>query len=147
MEGVKLLLIGAGVVLAACSSQEKKPVLQQVTAETSAASTTSKHQFAKYLELAGFRLRESSPGKLDVKFVAVNHSDADLGDVTVKIRVKTSQSAPEDAPVTEFEAKIPGFGPQETREITAKSETKLRIYELPDWQFLRTEFDITAPTL
>jgi hypothetical protein len=118
-----------------------------VTVENSVASTASTHRFAKYLELAGFRLRESSAGKLDVKFVAINHSDADLGDITVKVRVRTSQAAPEDPPVTEFEVNIPSFGPQETREITGKAETKLRIYELPDWQFLRTEFDITAPAL
>jgi hypothetical protein len=134
-------------VLAACSTQDKKLVLQQVTVENSVASTASTHRFAKYLELAGFRLRESSAGKLEVKFVAVNHSDADLGDITVKVRVRTSQAAPEDPPVTEFEVNIPSFGPQETREITGKAETKLRIYELPDWQFLRTEFDITAPAL
>lgn len=144
---MKLLLICTGLLLVACSSQDKKLVLTQVTAESSTATTASKHRFAKYLELAGFRLRESAAGKLDVKFVAINHSDADLGDITVKIRIRTNQAAPGDAPVTEFEASIPKFGPQETREISAKAETKLRIYELPDWQFLRAEFDITAPTL
>jgi hypothetical protein len=29
--------------------------------------------------------------------------------------------------------------------VDAKVNTKLRIYELPDWQFLRAEFDITSP--
>ena len=126
------------IVLAGCSS--KVTVTKSV-----APSTVSHHPLAKYIELVGFRLTESSAGKLNVKFSAINHSDADLGDLTVKIRIRTTQAAPTDPPVTEFEAKIPNVGPQETKDITAKAETKLRIYELPDWQFLRAEFDITSP--
>lgn len=133
------------IALAGCSSKDK-PALQQVTAETSAASTASRHPLAKYIELAGFRLTETSAGTLNVKFAAINHSDADLGDLKVRVTVKTNQAAPGDAPVTEFDASIPSLGPQEAREVAAKAATKLRIYELPDWQFLRAEFDITSPT-
>jgi hypothetical protein len=30
--------------------------------------------------------------------------------------------------------------------VTASAETKMRLYELPDWQFLRADFDIVSPT-
>jgi len=142
---VKSLALLCLVVLSSCSTKEK-PALQQVApVAAGVASTTSKHPLAKYVELAGFRLTEATAGKLNVKFAAINHSDADLGDLTVKIRLKTNQSAPQDPPVTEFEAKIPSLGPEETKDISAQATTKLRIYELPDWQFLRAEFDITSP--
>lgn len=130
------------VLLAGCS---KEPALQQVTEESGPATATGRHPLAKYIELSGFRLTEASAGKLNVKFAAINHSDANLGEMTVKVRIKTNQAAPGDAPVAEFEAHIPNFGPQETKDVTAKADTKLRIYELPDWQFLRAEFDITSP--
>lgn len=136
---MKLFALLCIVVLAGCSSKEN-PAIQSV-----APPAASHHPLAKYVELVGFRLTESSAGKLNVKFSAINHSDADLGDLTVKIRIKTNQAAPADPPVTEFEVKIPNVGPQETKDVTAKAETKLRIYELPDWQFLRAEFDITSP--
>jgi hypothetical protein len=47
--------------------------------------------------------------------------------------------------VTEFEAKIPTLAPLEVKDVTAQANTTLRIYELPDWQFLRADFDITSP--
>ena len=52
---------------------------------------------------------------------------------------------PGDEPVATFEAKVPSVGPEETKDVTVEVPTKLRIYELPDWQFLRGEFEILAP--
>ena len=47
--------------------------------------------------------------------------------------------------MAEFDAKIPALGPQEDHDVLATTKTKLRVYEMPDWQFLRAEFDITSP--
>lgn len=109
------------------------------------ALTTSKHPLAKYIEFSGFRLTEAGPGKLKVQFAAINHSEADLGELAVKIKLVTFNAKPEDPPVTEFETKIPSLGPLEVRNMEASAPTKLRVYELPDWQFLRAQFDITSP--
>lgn len=109
------------------------------------ATAAGKHPLAKYIELAGFRLSENGAGKLKIKFAAINHSEADLGELTVKVRLVTSAFKPGDPPITEFDAKIPNLGPEETQTITANANTKLRLYELPDWQFLRADFDITSP--
>ena len=75
----------------------------------------------------------------------VNHSDADIGDLGLKIKLTTSAAKPDDPPVAEFETKIPSLGPQENKDVTVNVPTKLRIYELPDWQFLRGQFEITSP--
>jgi len=40
---------------------------------------------------------------------------------------------------------FPRWGPQEIKDVTASTETKLRIYEMPDWQFIRAEVEILAP--
>jgi hypothetical protein len=132
--------------LVSCSSfpggEKSKPVLKEIAGP---ATTTTKHPLAKYIELGGFRLSESGAGKLRVKFVAVNHSEADLSELTVKIRLITSVAKPGEPPVTEFEAKIPALGPQEIKDVSATAATKLRVYEMPDWQFLRAEFDILSP--
>jgi hypothetical protein len=134
------------VLLAGCSSPAPQPSAKQATPEiTGPATTTSKHPLAKYIELAGFRLAEAKPGQLEVKFVAINHSEADLGDLELTIRLRTTAAKPEDPPVAEFQAKVASLGPLEIRDITGKVNTKMRIYELPDWQFLHAEFDITSP--
>jgi hypothetical protein len=110
-----------------------------------AARPIGKHPLAKYLELVGFRMSEAGPGKLNIKFVVVNHSEADIGDLAVKVKLTTTAAKPEDPPVAEFETKVPTLGPFEIRDVTAMAPTKLRIYELPDWQFLKAEFEITSP--
>jgi hypothetical protein len=110
-----------------------------------ALANNAKHPLAKYVELTGFRLSESGAGKLKIKFVAINHSEADLGDLTVKVRLVTNTFKEGDEPVTVFESKIPSLGPGEVRDVNAAGTTKFKLYELPDWQFLRADFDITEP--
>ena len=133
--------------LTACSTPAPQP--KQTKAADAfgpgPAAAAGKHPLAKYIELAGFRLSESGAGKLKIRFAAINHSEADLGELAVKVRLVTSAFKPGDPPITEFEAKIPNLGPEETQTITANANTKLRLYELPDWQFLRADFDITSP--
>ena len=142
-----LLLTGLLVSLAGCSSTQPASTEVKPASSTSpgAATSTSKNPLAKYIELAGFRISESGAGKMKVKFAAINHSDADLGDLTVKIRLLTNVSKPGDEPITEFQAKIASVGPEETKDVEASATTKLRLYELPDWQFLRYDFDIVSP--
>jgi hypothetical protein len=106
---------------------------------------TNKHPLAKYLELSGYRIAETAPGKLSIKLAVVNHSEADIGDLTLKIKLVTTAAKPDDPPITEFEAKVPALGPQELKDVTATAATKLRIYELPDWQFIRAAVEITSP--
>ncbi len=132
--------------LAGCSSPP--PPVKPAKAGASESTVTTfaaKHPLGKYLELSGYRLAEKGAGKLAVKLVVINHSEADIGDLTLKIRLVTTAAKPEDPPITEFEAKVPSLGPQEIKEVSAMANTKLRIYELPDWQFIRAEVEITSP--
>jgi hypothetical protein len=134
------------LALAACTTPAPAP--KALVADPNGpgpALTTSKHPLAKYIEFSGFRLTEAGPGKLKVQFAAINHSEADLGELAVKVKLITSNAKPDDPPVAEFETKIPSLGPLEVRNIEASAPTKLRVYELPDWQFLRAQFDITSP--
>ena len=142
-----LLAISFLLSLAACSSApDAKQAKQTVPLEPPGAATPiGKHPLAKYIELVGFRLTEASAGKLNVKFAVVNHSDADIGDLAVKVKLTTTAAKPGDEPIAEFQAKVPSLPPQEIKEVSASGTTKLRIYELPDWQFLKSEFEITSP--
>ena len=143
---MRTLLVVLSFSLAACSSAPETKSAKQAPVEFGGpAAATNKHPLAKYIEFSGYRVSEAGPGKLRIKFIAVNHSEADLGELIVKMRMTTSVAKPGDPPVTEFEAKIPNLGPQEIRDVTATTDTEKRAYEIPDWQFIRTEFDITSP--
>lgn len=134
------LIVTLTVIFSACSSPAPE------TAKAKAAEPAAKrHRLAKHLELVGLRLSESGVGKLKIRFLVVNHSEADLGDLTLKVRLVTTSSKPGEPPLAEFQSKIPNLGPHETQDISATVATKLRVYELPDWQFLRPEFDVISP--
>src|SRR5271154_3379363 len=113
--------------------------------EPTSAVPLKTHPLAKYVELVGFRLTEAGGGKLRVKFAVVNHSEADIGDLGVKVRLTTSSAKPEDPPIAVFDVKVPTLGPEEIQDVSATIPSKLRVYELPDWQFLKAEFEITSP--
>lgn len=135
-------------MLAACSSppaDDSKQAKKTGPLEPTSAVPIKRHPLAKYVELSGFRLSEAGGGKLKIKFVVINHSLADIGDLGVKVRLTASAAKPDDPPIAVFDAKVPTLGPEEIQDVTATVATKLRGYELPDWQFLKAEFEITSP--
>jgi hypothetical protein len=142
-----LLPFTIALLLAGCSSTapEAKPAKSASPYGPGPATATGKHPLAKFIELSGFRLTLGKAGELKIKFTAINHSDADLEELGVHIRIVTTVAKPGDPPVTEFDAKVPALGPQEDHDVEATAATQLKAYEFPDWQFLRADFDITSP--
>lgn len=139
--------IVVSLTLAACSpTPDTKPAKSTAPlAPPGAAVAINKHPLAKYIEVDGFRIEESGVGKLKITFGVINHSQADIGDLGLKIRVTTSAAKPDDPPVAEFDVKIESLGPLENKDVSVTVPTKMRVYELPDWQFLRAQFEITSP--
>lgn len=135
------------LTLAACSpAPETKPAKSSTPIPaTGAAVATNKHPLAKFIEVDGIRITESGPGKLKITFAVINHSEADIGDLGLKFKLTTSAAKPDDPPVAEFDAKVPSLGPLENKDVSVTVPTKMRVYELPDWQFLRGQFEITSP--
>jgi hypothetical protein len=99
----------------------------------------------KYVEVSGIRFVESSNHQTEARFVVVNHSDADITDLggTVNIWGRTAKSEEEAAGTFSF--KLASLKPNESKEAAAPLSTKLKPYELPDWQNLSAEVQITSP--
>jgi hypothetical protein len=98
----------------------------------------------KYIEVSGVRFIENAKKETEVKFVITNHSSAEIsglaGNVTIWGRTRTSE---EDAAGTfTFNTNL---APWESKELSAPLNSKLKIYELPDWQNVSTDVQITAP--
>src|SRR5258708_744360 len=133
------ILLAGLVGMTACSSSgtQAKP------ASTAAAPASSKNTnpTAKYMELVGFRVNEKSPGHLEVQFGVVNHSEADLGEVKMEVTLRTTTAKAGDPPLITFPAKVASLGPAEMKPVTVDIPTKRRVYELPDWQFLKADFE------
>ena len=103
------------------------------------------HRLAKFVELVGIRITEDAKQKLQIRLIVVNHSAAELGDMKMNVALRPVTGKADAPPVSEFPITVPSLGPYESKEVTATIATKLRAYELPDWQFLRPEFIITTP--
>ena len=130
------------VVLSGCSSAPPATASAPVSHTPVAAS---QNPVAKYIELAGFRLDEKGPGQLQIQFVVINHSDADVGDLGLQVNLRATTAKPGEPPLFSFPATVQDLGPEEVKPVTVTVPTKLRVYELPDWQFIRADFVVTSP--
>jgi len=115
------------------------------TVNTAATTGGKPSSMQKFIEVAGVRFVEDPKDKNKVlaRFVLINHSEADVsglaGTVTVAAHTDKSQ---ETAGSFAFNTNL---GPFQSKEMSAPLDTTLKIYELPDWQFVHTDVQITAP--
>ncbi len=141
---MKLVLLAAGALfLSACSPAPSDSAKKMPAPQTSVPEGSN--PAGRYLELSGFRVTERTPGKLQVQFAVVNHSDADLGDISLDVALKTTTSKNTDPPLVTFSTKVAAVGPQELKTVSVDVPSKLRPYELPDWQFLKADFKLVEP--
>lgn len=127
-------------------SQAASPALARLKMESPAASGAAKpHPLARHIEITGLRLSEDTRQRATIQFLVVNHSGADLSGLAAQVRLVAISPRGEREEVGNFSFRVPVLGPYESRELKAPLTTSLRVYELPDWQFLKAEFEITSP--
>ena len=114
-------------------------------APSSAGANAKASALQKYVEVVGLRLIEEPNKKPQVRFVVVNHSGAEIADLAGNVNLWARTAKSEEEAVGTFSFKIASLGPYETKEMSGLLSTKLRVYELPDWQNLVPEVQITSP--
>lgn len=139
------LFVAAVLVACSSSSSSNKQTKAPPSIPSHFTASNTSNPIAKYIELVGFRVTERSPGHLIVQFGVVNHSEADVGDVKMKVNLGTTAAKPGDPPLISFPAQVSRLGPNELKDVMVEVPTKLRVYELPDWQFLKADFEISEP--
>jgi hypothetical protein len=114
-------------------------------ASSSAGANAKASALQKYVEVVGLRLTEEPNKKPQVRFVVVNHSGAEIADLAANVNLWARTAKSDEETVGTFSFKIPSLGPYETKEMSGLLTTKLRVYELPDWQNLVPDVQITSP--
>jgi len=137
-----LLLLAASLVGCSSSSSSDKQGKTVAPPPAHFIAAKSSNPAGKYIELVGFRVNEESPGRLEIQFGAVNHSEADVGELKLLVNLSTSAAKPGDPPLISFPAKV-SLGPSDMKNVKVLVPSKLRVYELPDWQFLTADFQIS----
>jgi hypothetical protein len=113
----------------------------------STSATPGMQALREALEVTGLRLLEDKNKKPEVAFVVVNHSGAPLTDVSATVTLRPSTAKPATEIVGIFAFQHVSLGPFESRELRAPLKTTLRMFELPDWEFLKTDLSLSSPSI
>jgi hypothetical protein len=138
--------LGAGVYWVAHSLRGGSQAASPAPIENVPAKTPAKENvLQKYVEVTGIRFMQNSKKETEARFLVVNHSGAAISDLagTVNIWGRTAKSEEEAA--GSFSFRVPSLGPYDSAEQSALVRTKLKVYELPDWQNVSAEVAITSP--
>jgi hypothetical protein len=135
-----VLTAGIGVLKNTMTpSAEATPVPAKQAAGPAAQQVS--HPLSKYLEVTGVRVVLDFNRKSQVQYIVVNHSAAEIADITLHVTVRGEGRT---QPICAFSFRLPSLGPFESKELSMPIEKPARGVELPEWQNLRTEFQITA---
>jgi hypothetical protein len=141
---VALLSLGVSLYLVTRPSTPAGSAPEKTTA---GALAVKRHPLWKHIEVTGIRITEDAAQKAQVQFLVVNHSGADIADLGGTLTLKPRGAKSGNAPLASFEFKVPSIGPYESKELKNTVHSNLRAYELPDWQFLETDIQITSPVV
>ena len=144
---VVFLLLGAGIYYFMNRSDSSTPAAasQEKAADTSSASKRKvTNPLQKYVEVGGIRMMTQDKQPV-VRFVVVNHSGAEIVDLGANVTLLASTSRSDEDSVGTFSFKVPSLSSNESKELTEPLKTKLKPYELPDWQNTTAEVQITSP--
>lgn len=146
---VAFLLLGAGIYYFMNHSDSSSPTTADKTAADSSGGAASKQKVTnpvqKYVEVMGIRMMTQDKEPV-VRFLVVNHSGAEIVDLAANVTLLASTSRSDEDAVGTFSFKVPSLGSNEFKDLTAPLKTKLKPYELPDWQNTTAEIQITSPT-
>lgn len=137
-----------GIVFGAYKLINRTPTKPTPVVENPAAKPGAPvNAIQRYIEVAGVRFMEDPKHKDEVlvRFILINHSDADLDGLAGNVTIWGSTRRSEEDAFGSFSFKT-GLKANESKELTEKLTTKKKIYEMPDWQNATTDVQITAPT-
>jgi hypothetical protein len=121
------------------------PGRRPLPTDEATSATLSANVLNKYIEVTGLRLLEENPKNLQVAFVIVNHASAPLTDIAGTVTIRPITAKADGESVGTFNFRLPELRPYESKDMRAPLQSKLRVYELPDWQFIRADVVITSP--
>jgi hypothetical protein len=148
-------LVFGGVVFGAYSiwqNLKKEPATSQSStgalenpSTVTATGAARNNPLLKQIEVAGLRLTQNKAKKTEIRFLLINHSGGEIQDVAGVLSLRARTSKKDEEPIGACAFKLPALGPYESKDMAAVLDTKLKVYELPDWQNLEAQLQITSP--
>ena len=142
-----MLLLGVGAALYFWVLRPGRTNVQEKAGLENPANPSQQkvsNPLQKYVEVVGIRLM-SVEKKPSARFVVINHSNAEISGLKANVTLWASTSRSEEDSIGSFSFDLPSLGANGSKELTAALKTKLKPYELPDWQNATAEIQITSP--
>jgi hypothetical protein len=144
---VLFALVFVGVVFGVYRIVNRTPAQPSAAVQTPVSKPGAPaNPIQRYIEISSVRFLED-PKKKDqtlARFVLTNHSDAEFTGLAgnVSMWAGKGRSAGDAQGSLSFKTDLK---PNESKELTEPLVTTKKIYELPDWQMVTTDLQITAP--
>jgi hypothetical protein len=139
--GVAAVLLGVGYFVWNRNEAREGKAEAPKTELENVKGGRSTHPLAKQIEVTGLRLRMPKPGQAEVQMVVVNHSAAEIAELSMDVVLGGKGSSKE---VAAFPVKVKRLSPFGSSEVTARAKTEISAIDLPDWQFLEARVVIQA---
>jgi hypothetical protein len=137
-----ILVFGAIYYFMSRGDSSSGSTAKAATAGSAAKAVSSPLQ--RSVEVTG--LRFVSSGKTPaVKFVVVNHSGSPLSDLTGTVTLWAGTSRSDEDSIGTFNLNADVIEAGGSKDMQAPLKTKLKAYEMPDWQNATAEVQITSP--
>jgi hypothetical protein len=124
------------------NAESKAAVAPPAIATPAPAEVTPSHSLADFIEVTGFRIVVDINKKSEIHYLVVNHSAAELSDMTIYVTLRAGNAKPGQPPLSRFSFRAAGLGPFESKEMTSPIEKVSRSMVLPEWQDLRADVQI-----
>jgi hypothetical protein len=141
---IALLLVLGGLYYYMQPSPGKPDAGEKAPPASAAVADKATHPFQKYVEVVGIRI-VTQQNKPVAKVVLVNHSAAEINGLEANVTLWASTKRSEEDSIGTFKIKVASLAPNGSADASAPLNTKLKTYELPDWQNLTAELQITSP--
>jgi hypothetical protein len=120
---------------------EEKPAAEAMAAKP-AEGAAAGGPVNKSIEVVGLRMiTNKNPA---VKFVVVNHSGSEVSGISGDVKLWLGNSRAAKDAVGSFSFSIKSLAGNASQELTQPLETNMKAYELPDWQLLTAQVQVTS---
>jgi hypothetical protein len=125
-------------VVEAVTEPKPVPVPAAPAVASPSVSNAASYSLTKAIEVTGFRFVGDK--KQEVRYLVVNHSNAELGSVTVYVTLRSSAAKPGQPPLYRFSFRAPALGPFESMEMSEAVDKS--IHAVTDWQSLHADIEL-----
>jgi hypothetical protein len=141
---VALLLVFGGLYYFMFRSDTSASAAPKATSASPTGAKEAANPLQKSLEVTGLRFTTEGQ-KSVVHFVVVNHSSAPISDLAATVTLLAGTSRSDEDQIGSFNVNADVIPANGSRDMTAPLKTKLKPYEMPDWQNATAEVQITSP--